>query len=82
MHENRKNIRHFAMKTRYPDAIQVALTSLYISFAPSRTMAVIKNKSLLVVSLLEHVSIQHQTKRGRGEWSCIDLPKSIPLPAS
>jgi hypothetical protein len=50
------------MKTRYPDAMQMALTSLYISFAPSRTMAVIKNKSLLVVSLLEYVSIQPQTK--------------------
>jgi len=26
------NIRHITMKTRYPDAMQVALTSLYISF--------------------------------------------------
>lgn len=69
------------MKTRYPDAMQVALTSLYISFTLSRTMAVMKHKLLLVVSLLEHVSTQPQTKR-RGEWNCIDLPKSIPLPAS
>ena len=57
------NIRHIAMKTRYPNAMQVALTSLYISFTLLRTMAATKNKSLLVVSLLEHVSIQSQTKR-------------------
>jgi hypothetical protein len=61
--EKKGNIRHIAMKTRYPDAMQVALTSLYILFTTSRMMAAMKNKIVLVVSLLEHVSIQSQTKR-------------------
>jgi hypothetical protein len=38
------NIRHITMKTRYPDAMQVALTSLYILFTTSRMMAAMKNK--------------------------------------
>ena len=46
------NIRHNAMKTRYPDAMQVALTSLYILFTTLHMMAAMKNKIASVVSLL------------------------------
>jgi len=55
---------------------KVALTSFYIFFTTSRMMTAMKNKIASVVSLLEHVSIQSQTKR-RANGNCIQTHQKV-----